>query len=136
MKSTHIANLNINHLPITLPKTLNSHLSSPNSNTKPSFLSGNFATPTMTSNSSHRRPTSAKIKSKRKLVHVTHTKKVWILDIPHSPKNDSIPQVSLQANNAYTQKILRDLVSYLHQAAFSPVPSTWIKAIYIGFFST
>ena len=31
---------------------------------------------------------------------------------------------------------LKDLVVYLHQATFSPVPSTWIAAIDAGFFST
>ena len=64
------------------------------------------------------------------------TKKLWKIDIPHSPKHDSIKTISLQANNAYTQKILQDLVSYLHQAASSPVPSTWIKDIDTGFFAT
>ena len=51
----------------------------------------------------------------------------------HDPK---LLQLLLQADNAYTLKTLRDLVVYLYQAAFSPVPSTWLAAIDVDFFAT
>jgi hypothetical protein len=34
------------------------------------------------------------------------------------------------------QRKQQDIVQYLHQAAGSPVPSTWIKAIDAGFFTS
>jgi hypothetical protein len=41
------------------------------------------------------------------------------------------------ANNVHElQQRKQDIVQYLHQAAGSPVPSTWIKAIDAGFFTT
>ena len=39
-------------------------------------------------------------------------------------------------NSAYTQSSLPQLAKYLHKAAFSPVPSTYIKAIEADIFST
>ena len=42
----------------------------------------------------------------------------------------------LQANNVYELTKKRVIVVYLHKAAFSPVPSTWIQAIEIGFFTS
>ena len=41
-----------------------------------------------------------------------------------------------QANNAYATTTKADLIKYLHQAAFSPVKKTWMKAIENGQFAT
>ena len=41
-----------------------------------------------------------------------------------------------QANNAHATTTKADLIQYLHQAAFSPVKKTWIKAINNGQFAT
>ena len=40
------------------------------------------------------------------------------------------------ALSAYNQKTAADLASYLHACAGYPVPSTWIKAIKKGFYSS
>jgi hypothetical protein len=40
------------------------------------------------------------------------------------------------AHNVYELQKLRDIIQYLHQAACSPVPSTWCQAIDAGFFTT
>ena len=57
----------------------------------------------------------------------------WTKKENHDPKLSQLP---LQANSAYTKKNLRDQVVYLHGAAFTPVPSTWIAAIDADFFAT
>ena len=44
---------------------------------------------------------------------------LWTMDTNKKTSN----LIVKHANNAYTQKTLKDLVTYLHQAAFSPVPS-------------
>ena len=41
-----------------------------------------------------------------------------------------------QANKAYATTTKADLIQYLHQAAFSPVKKTWMKAIENGQFAT
>jgi hypothetical protein len=43
---------------------------------------------------------------------------------------------SAQFNHAHDDNNQKDLVNYLHAACFSPVKSTWIKAIKNGFFSS
>jgi hypothetical protein len=42
----------------------------------------------------------------------------------------------MQANNAYQLKSKKDLIIFLHAAAFSPCISTWCQAIEKGFFAT
>jgi hypothetical protein len=39
-----------------------------------------------------------------------------------------------QCNHAHDKNNQKDLINYLHAACFSPVKSTWIKAIKNGFF--
>ena len=46
------------------------------------------------------------------------------------------PSPNSAAFNVYTMQTKRDLVQYLHRAAFSPVISTWTAAIDAGHFST
>jgi len=41
-----------------------------------------------------------------------------------------------QVNNVYELNKNRDIVTYLHKAAYNPVPSTWIEIIEAEFFST
>ena len=68
---------------------------------------------------------------------------MWTVDLanqqPH-PLTASIRQqifpTSSQANSVYELTKKKDIINFLHKAAFSPVPSTWIKAIDSGFFST
>jgi hypothetical protein len=40
------------------------------------------------------------------------------------------------ANNVHEMRNQSDLVAYLHRACFSPVRSTWLKAINAGYFAT
>jgi hypothetical protein len=42
----------------------------------------------------------------------------------------------VQCNHAHDNNNKKDLMNYLHAACFSPVKSTWIKAIKNGFFSS
>eukprot|EP00957_Ditylum_brightwellii_P141022 10743382-Ditylum_brightwellii.AAC.1 len=39
-------------------------------------------------------------------------------------------------NNMYGLHVKQDMVQYLHAPCFSPVPSTWCKAIRRGYFAT
>ena len=67
-------------------------------------------------------------------VHIgtrNRSKNLWTMNL-----QDNCSLKVNYTNNAYTHKILTNLVTYLHQAAFSPVPSTWIKAIDTGFYAT
>ena len=66
------------------------------------------------------------------------TTKMWTIninDIP-APSKEQSKQKHLQANNVYAFNKKKDIVTYLHKAAYSPVKSTWIKAINAGFFTT
>jgi hypothetical protein len=42
----------------------------------------------------------------------------------------------VQCDHAHNNNNQKDLFNYLHAACFSPVKSTWIKAIKSGFFSS
>jgi hypothetical protein len=42
----------------------------------------------------------------------------------------------VQCNHAHDNNNQKDLINYLHAACFSPVKSTWIKAIKNGIFSS
>ena len=64
---------------------------------------------------------------------------MWIVDISAAalrPSKPSPTRTTPQVNNVYELNKKRDIVTYLHKAAFSPVPSTWIEAIDKGFFNT
>jgi hypothetical protein len=47
-----------------------------------------------------------------------------------------LPHTEHHANSAYHTSTQTDLVTYLHAACGSPIPSTWIKAIRNGHFAT
>lgn len=67
---------------------------------------------------------------------------MWYIDLENQQKlarpaaspSKTIP--APEANNVYEINNKRDIITYLHKACFSPVPSTWIKAIDAGFFAT
>ena len=46
------------------------------------------------------------------------------------------PTFTPQINSAYSIRVKKDLVQYLHAAAFCPAPKTWVAAIKQGLFST
>jgi hypothetical protein len=48
----------------------------------------------------------------------------------HQPDNQPT------TNNVHELAVKQDIVTYLHRACFSPVPSTWLKAIDAGHFAT
>jgi hypothetical protein len=48
----------------------------------------------------------------------------------HQPGNQP------SGNNVHELTVKQDIVTYLHQACFSPIPSTWLKAIDAGHFAT
>jgi hypothetical protein len=50
-------------------------------------------------------------------------------------KQKNEPEI-LQCNHAHDNNTQKDLINYLHAACFSPVKSTWIKAIKNGNFSS
>ena len=63
--------------------------------------------------------------------------KMWTVDITKPcPTESRVQTTRLMANNVYEYKKKKDIVTYLHRAAFSPVKSTWIQAIQAGFFTT
>jgi hypothetical protein len=40
----------------------------------------------------------------------------------------------VQCNHAHDNNNQKDLINYLHAACFSPIKSTWIKALKMGIF--
>jgi hypothetical protein len=79
---------------------------------------------------------------------------LWTLDLqgntPHPLLNRSVPETTgtqrgggalkttknCEAHSVYECSNKRDLVRFLHAAAFSPVPDTWLTAIQEGYFAT
>ena len=65
---------------------------------------------------------------------------LWHIPLQMSPTSPtptpSTDTPSPSANNIHELRTKQNIVQYLHQAAGSPVPSTWIKAIDSGFFTT
>jgi hypothetical protein len=62
---------------------------------------------------------------------------LWNLNLNSQPPTaPAAKQLRHAANNVYEFQNKRDIVGYLHQACCSPVPSTWIKAIEAGHFTT
>jgi hypothetical protein len=57
--------------------------------------------------------------------------RLWRVDLKQKMK----PKIS-QCNHAHENNNQKDLINYLHAACFSPVKSTWIKAIKNGNFSS
>ena len=102
MKASHTSDLNIDHLPITLPK--NAKLASvfPKLQHQALISLGQFCDAGYNIKITSRVTYLCKDQVKTKIgTHDTKTK-LWIMDIPHSPKDESIPQANLQANNIYT----------------------------------
>ena len=63
---------------------------------------------------------------------------LYYIDInpqPSSPASGP-STVTHAANSAYSMTTKRNIVQYLHCAAFSPVVSTWKKSIDTGYFAT
>jgi hypothetical protein len=60
-----------------------------------------------------------------------HKSRLWRVDL----KQKIAPNIS-QCNHAHDNNNQKDLINYLHAACFSPVKSTWIKAIKNGNFSS
>jgi hypothetical protein len=50
--------------------------------------------------------------------------------------NQKMKPESAQCDHAHDKNNQKDLINYLHAACFTPVKSTWIKAIKNGFFSS
>jgi hypothetical protein len=57
--------------------------------------------------------------------------RLWRVNLKHKFE----PEI-VQCNHAHDNNNQKDLINYLHAACFSPVKSTWIKAIKNGNFST
>ena len=63
--------------------------------------------------------------------HRNKTTVMWTIDISISPTPTNV-----KSSNVYKLNKKRDIVTYLHKAAVSPVPSTWINAIEHRFFTS
>ena len=135
MQATHTADLNLDHFPITLSSSAKTSSVFPQLKHKALISLGQFCDSgfdcklTATAVYLLKGTTQTKIGTRDSFT------KLWSMDKADT-YDPALAPLPLQANNAYTQKSLRDLVVYLHQAAFSPVPSTWIAAIDAGFFTT
>ena len=68
--------------------------------------------------------------------HRDTTTGMWTVNLGYQSLQPQTTSNPLQANNVYELHKKRDIVTYLHKAAFSPVPSTWIQAIETGFYTT
>jgi hypothetical protein len=60
---------------------------------------------------------------------------LWQINLQQTPIHHAIT-IQPAANHVQKLKIKKDIMKYLHWACFSPVPSTWIKAIKAGYFMT
>ena len=62
---------------------------------------------------------------------------LWRIPLTDATTNN-IPKApaSLQCHNAYQTNKIPELIQFLHATAFSPVPTTWIRAIQRGFFQS
>jgi hypothetical protein len=66
-----------------------------------------------------------------------HRTGMWTLDVPPQTTNSTAPTIHPMANNVYSITTQAEMINYLHRACFSPVISTWIKAIKdAGYFAT
>ena len=134
MQATHTANIDLDHIPVTLNQFAKSASVFPQLTHKALISLGQFCDAGYACLLTDAAVYLVKHNKKTKIGTRDISTKLWSLDKPNI--HDPAPAPLLpQANNAYTQKTLRDLVIYLHQAAFSPVPSTWIAAIDKGFFT-
>ena len=65
--------------------------------------------------------------------HRDPTTGMWTIDISAKPH---CPPITSHCNNVYELNKKRDIVTYLHKAAFNPVPFTWIEAIEVSFYTS
>ena len=135
MQATHTADINLDHIPVTLHQSAKSASVFPQLTHKALISLGQFCDAGYECLLTDAAVYLIQNNKKTKIGTRDLFTKLWSLDKPdnHDP---TLTPLQTQANNAYTQKTLRDLVIYLHQAAFSPVTSTWIKAIDEGYFTT
>ena len=61
---------------------------------------------------------------------------LWDIDLPPTIPPSHSPSAVHAMHNVSEHSTQRDLVTFLHAACFSPVPSTWIDAIHAGHFTT
>jgi hypothetical protein len=55
--------------------------------------------------------------------------RIWRVNLKQKMKPESA-----KCSHAHDKNNQKDLINYIHAACFSPVRSTWIKAIKSGFF--
>ena len=60
---------------------------------------------------------------------------LWRIPLTNTITTPPSP-VNMECHHAYQEQTIPDLIKFLHATAFSPVPSTWIKAIQRGFFQS
>ena len=133
MTATHTALINIPHLPAAVRKV---HLF-PELQNKSLLSLGQFC------------DNGYEIQLTQTAIHIKNTtdpslsltgsragpNSMWMINLL-PPTNNTTNRTIQQMNNVYEVNKQRDIVQYLHKAAFSPVPSTWITAINAGFFAT
>ena len=133
MQSSHTALLSAPHLPIAVRRA---HIF-PQMRNKALLSLGQFCDnkydvelTASTINIIHHHDASMSLSGSR-----DHSNGMWTINI--SPQVlPQKPTPTPVVNNVYKLNKKRDIVTYLHKAAFIPVPSTWIDAINAGFFTT
>ena len=134
MQASHTCDLDIEHLPVEVTAA---HIF-PNMQNKCLISLGVFADNgyNIHLTETHIYITHLQDASKSLMGYRDAVSKMWTVDVTNKP-NTTLPRVQanrLQANNVYEYRKKKDIITYLHKAAFSPVKSTWIKAINAGFF--
>ena len=133
MTATHTALINMPHLPVAVRKV---HLF-PDLQNKSLLSLGQFC------------DNGYEIQLTQTSIHIKNTtdpslsltgsragpNSMWMINLL-PPTINTTNRTIQQMNNVYEVSKQRDIVQYLHKAAFSPVPSTWITAINAGFFAT
>ena len=64
------------------------------------------------------------------------TNGMWYLNITNSDVPSNTFNRKHLVNSVYELKKQKDIITYLSQAMWNPVPDTWVKAIKAGFFAT
>ena len=68
--------------------------------------------------------------------HRNRSQGLWDIAITAWNPSSNPPFPQAHVNTDYKMKALEDLIIYLHRTCFSPVVSTWTKAINAGYFNT
>ena len=80
-----------------------------------------------------------KVHLNKETIHINHLTDPSLSLTGQRSSTDGMWYIDLcshgMANNVHELKKKKDLVTYLHKAAFSPVPITWTKAIDAGYFT-